>query len=111
MNGVTRRVNVLVSRHQVVSMGQSGDQPKSVAEKVGEPPHRRTKWSPLAEWQVESVNLSEFAGQKNAGQALGASGCDRHRECEAQDNPAPLGSEGAAASSRADGVASREKAD
>ena len=44
----------------------SGDQPKSVVEKVGEPSHRRTKWSSPSGDQVESVNLPEFADQKNA---------------------------------------------
>ena len=42
--------------------------------------------------EAESVNLPDFAHQKNAGQSLGASGSDRQRECKfvAQYNPAPL---------------------
>ena len=55
--------------------------------KIGELPHRRTKGllRPSGD-QVESVNLPEFADQTNAGQALGASGCDRLQECKCLHN-------------------------
>ena len=36
---------------QVVSSGQVATPPMSVVEKVGELPHRRTKWAPHAKWQ------------------------------------------------------------
>ena len=35
----------------MVSSGQVATPPMSVVEKVGEPPHRRTKWAPHAKWQ------------------------------------------------------------
>ena len=66
----------MVSAGQVATSRSRAEKKK----KVGEALDRRTKWYPWAKYQAESVNLPEFAGQKNtrkvAGQSLGASGGD-----------------------------------
>ena len=56
-----------------------------VVEKVGAPTQEDQDVS-SGEGGDESVNLPEFADQKNAGQALGANGSDRQRECNCLHN-------------------------
>ena len=69
------------------SLGQVATSRSRWWRKSGSPQHRRTKGllRPSGN-QVKFVNLPEFADQKNAGQALGASGCDRLRECKCLHN-------------------------
>ena len=55
--------------------------------KIGELPHRRTKWSPQAQWRPGGVcEFARVCRSEEAGQALGASGCHRLRECKCLHN-------------------------